>query len=61
MGNDRKIPPLNLDGNRAEALRELKAIRAELTGIRKLLDHFCGVFLNARFPHGKAIDRWTRH
>lgn len=46
--------------DKAAALDELRAIRRELTAIRKLFDHFCGIFLNAKFPHGKPIDRWTR-
>jgi hypothetical protein len=41
-------------------LDELRAIRRELTALRKLFDHFAGVFLNAKFQYGKPIDRWTR-
>src|SRR5688572_15621505 len=37
---------------------ELRAIRLELIALRRLFDHFAGVFLNSRFPYGKATDRW---
>jgi len=43
-----------------KALEELKAIRRELGALRKLVDTFAGVFLNAKFPHGKPTDRWRR-
>ena len=39
---------------------EAQLIRIELTQIRKLLDEFCGTFLNAKFPYGKPTDRWAR-
>ena len=43
------------------ALRaEARAQRGELTQLRRLFDHFAGTYLNARFPYGKATDRWTR-
>jgi len=39
-------------------LAELRAIRAEQAQLRRIFDHFCDVFLNARFPYGKPTDRW---
>jgi hypothetical protein len=39
---------------------ELRRIRAELSALRKLFDHFAGTFLNAKFPYGKPLDRWGR-
>jgi hypothetical protein len=43
-----------------QTLDELKAIRRELAAILRLFDHFADVFLNAKFRHGKATDRWAR-
>lgn len=41
-------------------LDELRAIRREQLELRRLFDSFAGVFLNAKFPHGRATDRWAR-
>jgi hypothetical protein len=41
-------------------LAELRAIRAEQVQLRRIFDHFADVFLNAKFPYGKATDRWLR-
>jgi hypothetical protein len=41
-------------------MEELRQIRAEQAALRKLLDEFVGVFLNAKFPYGRATDRWAR-
>jgi hypothetical protein len=30
----------------------------EVKQLRTLLNEFAGVFLKARFPHGKPTDRW---
>jgi hypothetical protein len=46
--------------SRREALEELRAIRRELAALRKLFDHFAGIFLNAKFQYGKPTDRWAR-
>ena len=43
-----------------ELLAELRAIRREQSLLRQLLNEFCGEFLNARFPYGRATDRWAR-
>ena len=40
--------------NDKATLEELQAIRRELVALRKLFDTFAGVFLNAKFPFGKA-------
>lgn len=54
-------PPSNPPDTRSEALTELRAIRAEMAALRKLFDHFAGVFLNTRFPYGDGRgDRWPR-
>ena len=37
----------------ADLLREVAAMRRQL-------DEFFGVYLNARFPYGKPSDRWAR-
>ena len=44
----------------SELLAELKAIRREQSAIRRLLDEFCGAYLNAKFPFGVPVDRWRR-
>ena len=43
-----------------KTLEEMRAIRAELKALRRLLEEFAGTYLNARFPHGKPTDRWWR-
>jgi len=40
--------------------RELVSFRADVESLRQLFDQFAGVFLNAKFPYGKATDRWGR-
>jgi len=55
MGTHNISPPRPDD-----KLLELQAIRDELAAIRALLDEFCGVLLNTRFPYGKPDDRWRR-
>ena len=60
MSDDRRTPVTRQDSTRAEVLRELRAIRAELTAIRKLFDHFAGALLNAKFQYGQPFDRWRR-
>jgi hypothetical protein len=42
-----------------QILAELRAQRAELHALRQLFDHFAGTFLNAKFPHGRPVDRWA--
>lgn len=58
MGTHDKLLPDPPNDNRA--LEELRAIRRELAALRKLVDTFAGVFLNAKFPFGKPTDRWRR-
>jgi hypothetical protein len=41
-------------------LEEIRALRHEHAELRRLLDHFFGVFLNAKFPYGRPVDRWWR-
>jgi len=41
-------------------LEELQAIRREIAALRRLVDEFAGVLLNAKFPFGKPVDRWRR-
>lgn len=43
-----------------DLLDELRAIRREQSRLRELFDSFAGVYLNAKFPYGKADDRWAR-
>lgn len=50
-----KIP--QADAKR-EAIEELRAIRLELNALRRLFDRFAGVYLNAKFPHGRPTDKW---
>jgi hypothetical protein len=50
----------NDEPDRDETAEELRRIGMELAAIRKILDHFAGVYLNAKFPFGKATDRWFR-
>jgi hypothetical protein len=38
---------------------QLARIEATLLRLEKMLDEFCGVFLNTRFS-GKGNDRWSR-
>lgn len=45
----------------AEMLIELRAMRREQVAFRRFFDEFARAFLNAKFPHGKATDRWARH
>jgi hypothetical protein len=60
-GNDlRTIPQRSQPPASREALEELHAIRVELAALRRLFDHFAGTFLNAKFPYGKPVDRWSR-
>jgi hypothetical protein len=60
MGNEPRISQPKPSGASHEAIDELRAIRRELVAIRRLFDHFAGVFLNSKFPHGKPYDKWTR-
>lgn len=48
------------DERRDHVVDELRAIRRDLAGLRKILDDFAGAYLNARFPYGKPSDRWAR-
>jgi hypothetical protein len=57
MNVTRQEPPKQRD---SELLEEMRAIRREQAALRRLLDQFCGAFLNAKFPYGKATDRWGR-
>jgi hypothetical protein len=65
------IPPLDPRRNPAEAMPlildalrvladELRALRADLRAGRRREDEYRGVYLNAKFPHGRATDRWRR-
>ena len=51
------IPPRPPNDN-ASTIQELKAIRLELAALRRMLDEFFGVLLNARFS-GEGTDRWS--
>jgi len=53
-----KIPPPRENDN-SPTLEALKAIHRELVALRKVLDEFANVFLNARF-YGTGTDRWSR-
>jgi hypothetical protein len=55
--NDRRIPP-NQPSD--EYLDELRQIRREQAELRRRLDEFFGVFLNAKYPYGRPTDRWRR-
>ena len=33
----------------------------EIRQLGRRFDEFAGAFLNAKFPHGKATDRWRGH
>ena len=55
--DEHKLSRTHADSN---TLEELRQIRAELAALRRLFDHFAGIFLNARFPYGKPVDRWSR-
>jgi len=48
------------DDDKSSSRDELHAIRVELTKLRKTIDAFAGVFLNANYPHGRPTDRWPR-
>lgn len=49
-------PPLD-----KQVLAELQALRLELRAIRRVLDEFCGAYLNAKFRFGDGKgDRWPR-
>ena len=48
-------PPKN-----PEAIEVLKEILDRLERLDDRFDEFAGTFLNAKFPHGKATDRWAR-
>jgi hypothetical protein len=52
------IRPINQPPQRNEALEELRALRRELSALRRLFDEFAGSYLNAKFPFGKPHDRW---
>lgn len=62
---DHTIRP-NSDGNQrrpvmtSELLTELRAMREEQRQFRRLFDQFAYVYLNAKFPYGRATDRWHR-
>ena len=59
MSTQQPSPPDGRSGDR-EQLEELRAIRRELAALRRLVDEFAASYLNARFPHGKPADRWSR-
>ena len=41
---------------------EIRALRRELSALRRLFDEFAGSYLNAKFPFGRPHDRWrARH
>jgi len=41
---------------------ELRAVRSELTMLRRLIEEGIGAYLRARFPYGDGgDDRWGRH
>ena len=46
--------------SKMQAIEELRLIRLELAALRKLVDTFAGILLNAKFPYGKPTDRWGR-
>jgi hypothetical protein len=54
-----KLPPPPPDGKR-EALEELRAIRRAVEALGERFDSFASVFLTAKFPFGRPIDRWRR-
>lgn len=52
-------PHANQQTTHADFVRqELEMIRAELAGLRERFDDFAAVYLAAKFPYGKPIDRW---
>lgn len=58
---DNRIP----DNHRNTKDRPVTAEQAErliavLGRIEKMLDEFAGALLNAKFPYGRATDRWRR-
>jgi hypothetical protein len=38
----------------------LNAILERLDTLNRNFDEFARVYLNAKFPHGRATDRWAR-
>jgi hypothetical protein len=32
----------------------------DIAEIKRMLNEFCGVYLNAKFPYGRATDSWRR-
>ena len=41
-------------------VEEFAALRAEQGQQRRLFNEFAAAYLNARFPHGRATDRWRQ-
>jgi len=41
-------------------LDELRAHTARLDALTAMFDEFFRAYLRAKFPHGKATDRWAR-
>jgi hypothetical protein len=39
---------------------ELERIARSLERLEQRFDEFARAFLNARFPHGRPVDRWGR-
>jgi hypothetical protein len=53
--------PRPTDNPRGETmLTELHALRRDVAGLTQRLDEFARVYLEARFPYGKPVDRWRR-
>jgi hypothetical protein len=39
---------------------QVERLITALEQLSKRFDEFCGIYLNAKFPYGKPIDRWRR-
>lgn len=37
----------------------LEGLRRDVTALSRRLDEFADAFLNAKFPYGRATDRWS--
>jgi hypothetical protein len=51
---------INGNGKDAQLEQQIERLIAAIERFTRLFDQWAGAELNARYPHGKATDRWRR-